>query len=417
MYTIVISAPFRRIDAYTCEVASDWGASLVHLRDSLGGYFGPLMVAAPECGPGDAGIGDQVPVRLHARKDEIAFTCLGRSNWRARDFWRHYRGIRSTCDELARQSAVVHSGINDIWQPYSLLGFNAACRAGRTTVFVLDGDAIERIRDLASAKLGRLTLRDHLYCRTYFCLARSAVRRADLSLLKGQALQSRYGRFARRAMNFYNTSYRATDIICGSELDRKCAEVAAGAPVRCVALGRLIDFKGVDHTIRAVLESVRAGANLSLDIIGQGPDEPRLRELVDQAGAGGIVRFLGSRPYGGTLLRELTTYHVLLFTSCAEETPRSLFDGIAAGCALLAYDITYTREVTGLVGHGTVVPKGDVRGISRCLLDLHRERRGLERLMRAAARSAPEHAAEVWYRRRAEWTIEAHAQRIGKRPR
>src|SRR4051812_27794190 len=47
MYTLTIGVPFRRLDEHRCEVASDWAKSLYLLRDSFGGRFGPIMVAAP----------------------------------------------------------------------------------------------------------------------------------------------------------------------------------------------------------------------------------------------------------------------------------------------------------------------------------------------------------------------------------
>ena len=47
MYSVVISVPFRRMNDRVCEVAGDWGKSIVLLRDSLQGRFGPLVIAAP----------------------------------------------------------------------------------------------------------------------------------------------------------------------------------------------------------------------------------------------------------------------------------------------------------------------------------------------------------------------------------
>jgi glycosyltransferase involved in cell wall biosynthesis len=164
----------------------------------------------------------------------------------------------------------------------------------------------------------------------------------------------------------------------------------------------------VHHTIRAISEAASRGVNVTLDVIGDGPAEEELKQLATSVGIAQRVRFLGLRPYGPELLREIAAYHLMLFTSTAEETPRSLFDGMAAGCGLLAFDLSFTRQVVEQCGHGAVVARGDVRRLADELLSLDRQRQKLIDWMKTAARCAPEHTAEVWYRRRAQWTFDAY---------
>jgi peptidoglycan/xylan/chitin deacetylase (PgdA/CDA1 family) len=58
------------------------------------------------------------------------------------------------------------------------------------------------------------------------------------------------------------------------------------------------------------------------------------------------------------------------------------------------------------------VKKGDITGLADEMLSLDHNRRKLIDWMRTAAQTAPEHAAEVWYRRRAQWTCEAYERHV-----
>jgi glycosyltransferase involved in cell wall biosynthesis len=408
MYALTIGVPFRRKTDIQCEVAADWAKSLILLRDALAGRFGEIVVAAPELPPGEGMIVQQTPHILDAHNDGIRFESLGQKNWRARQFWRMFPRLRATCNRLAAQAQVVHCGINDLWQPYSLAGFYAARRRGTTTVFVLDGDAIKRLQDLATGQGVLHRCRTNAYCALYYRIARRAVASADLALLKGRALHERYGRFARNAKDFFDTSYSLTDIVAAETVDCKCRELLAGGSIRCLYLGRLVDYKGIDYAIKAVAAAAGQGAPITFDIIGDGPAEKKLRQVALDAGAGQTVRFLGPRAYGPELLREIRAYHVMLFTSLAEETPRALFDGMAGGCALVAFAIPFVRQVLEQCRHGAAVPIGDIAALSEALLGAHRDRNTLAQWVRAAVDAAHGNTADVWYRRRAQWTLEAY---------
>jgi glycosyltransferase involved in cell wall biosynthesis len=281
----------------------------------------------------------------------------------------------------------------------------------------LDGDALIRLKDLAAGKGALKRWRTNAFCALYYRLARRAVARADLALLKGRSLMERYGRFARNSQNFFDTSYSSADIIDAQAVDCKCRELLADAPIRCVYLGRLMDYKGIDYAIKAVAAAARQGAPITFDIIGDGPMEKDLRQVAQDANAGTSVRFLGPRVYGPELLRETSTYHVMLVTSLAEETPRALFDGMAAGCALLGFAIPFLRQVVDESSHGRAVPIGNTAALTDAILGAHRDRNTLVQWVRAAVHAAHENAAEVWYRRRAQWTIEAYERHCAARAR
>jgi glycosyltransferase involved in cell wall biosynthesis len=106
-------------------------------------------------------------------------------------------------------------------------------------------------------------------------------------------------------------------------------------------------------------------------------------------------------------LSDLANYDAMLFTPIAEDTPRMIFDGYAAGLPLLGYGIDYVREREAEDGAARSVPVRDAAGAASMLCALDRERQLLANLTRRAREAALYHAADAWYRRRAEWTYEA----------
>ncbi len=66
-----------------------------------------------------------------------------------------------------------------------------------------------------------------------------------------------------------------------------------------------------------------------------------------------------------------------------------------------------TRSAAQSEGATCLMPLKDVAGSVTQLVELARDRSRLSQLTEAALRAAHYHAADSWYRRRAEWTIEA----------
>ena len=409
MYAVFVDIPFRRVGPGRCEVSGEWATALTLLRDSLGGRYGPITVAAPEAATEADLRPMQVPVTLDANADQIAFEPLGPTGWRMRQFWRHLPDVRRRARAVVERAEVTHCGMNDVFMPWSLLGHFAAAAAGKTTVFVIDTDIVTQIKQLAATQSPAKRAKALLYRRTYAAVAKRAVAAADLALLKGAAVQARYAKYAKRAEDFYDTSFAESDVIDAARLNEKCAAVERGEPLRVLSLGRLAPRKGVGHSIRAVAQAASAGVPVTLDVIGTGPQEAELKALAERMPGGGAVRFLGGRKYGPDLLREVAIYPIFLFTPLGEDTPRAVFDALAGGCAISAYDVPYTRQLLPTVGQPPPVPLNDVDALAAMLTELHRDRPRLSGLMRAAAAAATDHTAEKWYARRARWTAEVHA--------
>jgi glycosyltransferase involved in cell wall biosynthesis len=372
----------------------------VLLRDSLGGRLGPVTVLAPTVDPGEA---ERSQVLEELRDEGIEAVASAPFPGRARAYWSRTRARwLGDLEPLLARASVVHAGLDDVGRPMCFEAFARAVRRGVPAVFVQDTDMVEQVRQRAAGAGLYRRAKAAAYGVAFERCTRWGVRRAGLSLLKGRALMERYGRYARNARSFLDTSHSERDIIAPARLEERLATLGRDRALRLVYCGRLVERKGVDQSIRIVRGAAGLGARVSLDIIGDGPQR---EELVNLA-AGGPVRFLGARPYGPGLLADLAGYDALLFTPNAEDTPRMVFDAYAAGLPVIGSDIAYLRERSREDGACVLMARNDPGGGARALAGLDRERGRLGGLSLAAAEAARVNSAEAWYRRRAEWTLE-----------
>ncbi|WP_435743192.1 glycosyltransferase [Microbacterium sp. PMB16] len=126
-------------------------------------------------------------------------------------------------------------------------------------------------------------------------------------------------------------------------------------PGLVVALGRLAPGKRLDHAIRAFLAADVPGARL--EIWGGGPEEERLRALIEELGAGDRVLLAG---YTNDPGRVLDRASLVLTATAFEGQPLGVVEALLHGAPVVSYDVRYgIRDVLG-VGGGVLVPGGDV---------------------------------------------------------
>jgi glycosyltransferase involved in cell wall biosynthesis len=406
MYLIPIHVPIYT-DGDRRLVTTEWRRSLILLRDSLENRFGPLHLVAPSL-PAKSQVIEQTIEEMTEEHDGVKLIASFDFRCRARQYWLRER--RPWCAQLREevmQADVVHTGLDDVYRPIAYAGFQEAIRGRKPTIFVQDTDIVLQTRELRAGTGFRSVAVGRAYGLVFERLCRHAVRRADLSLLKGSTLMGRYGRYARNARSFHDTSHSACDIIDEQALEHRQNGLSAGRPVRLVYCGRLVARKGVDQSIRIIKLLRDRRVDVEFDIIGDGPEHASLENLKGALDLDGVVHLLGPVPYGADLLRKLAGYDGLLFTPLAEDTPRMIFDGYAAGLPLLAYDTEYVRERSAEDKAAVTLPRGNQEASADLIEKLSRQPERLAELARSARQSGVYHAADNWYRRRAEWTFEA----------
>ena len=405
MYLITIHVPIY-VDGETLLVTTEWRRSLELLRDSFEGRFGDIHVLAPSLDVANTVL--EQNLESLPQDSGIKLSASFPRDCRAREFWAKHR--KQWVSDIRSQlfaADVVHSGFCDVYKPINFTGHLEGLRAGKPTVFVQDTDVVLQQRELAHGGPVAGRIRSYAYCAIYERSVRYGVATADLSLLKGQALHERYGPYARNAKDFEDTSYVSSEIVSNAILEARLSTLSADRPLRLVYCGRFEKRKGVATSVELIDAARRAGAQIELDLIGDGPERANLQSLAERLGAETWLHFLGKRAYGPDLLRELAGYDALLFTPLAEDTPRMIFDGYAAGLPLIGSDIEYVRSCSARDRAAIVLPAQQLEQGARTLLQLSTRPQPLVELSRAALAAAQAHAANAWYRRRAEWTFEA----------
>jgi colanic acid/amylovoran biosynthesis glycosyltransferase len=150
----------------------------------------------------------------------------------------------------------------------------------------------------------------------------------------------------------------------------------AERPARFVFVGRLVEKKGADVLIRAMARLVDAMPHerVTLDLIGGGPLEPMLRQLVAELGLGARVRFLGTLPFHQLFDRlrgaaALVQPSVVAADGDAEGAPMVLMTAQASGVPVVTTAHSGNPEVLPPAAQRFVVPERDGDALARAMRD------------------------------------------------
>lgn len=402
MYLIPITVPIF-LDGESALVSTDWRRALLLLRESLGGRYGPLTVAAPFAPASES---EQPLERVTLAGDGIELLPLFDRHQRLRQYWRGtHSQVRARLAECLGKTEVLHGTVEDPMRPFCYSALMMAVRRRLPTILVQDQDVSRSMRDLSRGSSILRRTWTGVQARTHEAQTRRATRAAGLCLFKGKETIDRYGHLARQLLPIEDTSYLAAEVYPEALVRARLQTLMTTArPLRFGFCGRLVHLKGLDRSLRILAASVARGANLGLDIIGTGPEEERLRHLTRDLGLEARVRFLGGMSYGPALIAGLGACDALLFNPRMSETPRMFFDAYAAGLPLVADGISYVLERRDAEGATVVLPWQDDAGAARILVDLDANRARLVPLTERALEARIHHAADSWYQRRAEAT-------------
>jgi len=128
-----------------------------------------------------------------------------------------------------------------------------------------------------------------------------------------------------------------------------------------VVVARLEPIKRVDDAVDAIGLARSHGAQVHLDVYGDGPS----RAALERRAGDGVV-FHGFDPAACDALRRAST---LLLTSRSEAFSLVVVEAMAAGCLPIAYDVPYgPRELIADGRTGWLVAPGDVAALSEALV-------------------------------------------------
>jgi glycosyltransferase involved in cell wall biosynthesis len=138
-------------------------------------------------------------------------------------------------------------------------------------------------------------------------------------------------------------------------------------PMRCLAVGRLIERKGLADVLRAWKMLPRGG--YTLEIAGGGPQEAALRALTTELGLDDEVRFAGplSREEVAVRCRHADMF---VLTPYEEAFGNVFAEAIAAGLPVIATDIGAIPDLVRQGENGILVSPGDPSAIARAVREL-----------------------------------------------
>jgi glycosyltransferase involved in cell wall biosynthesis len=110
----------------------------------------------------------------------------------------------------------------------------------------------------------------------------------------------------------------------------------AERPIRAIFIGRLVPYKGADMLLEAAAPLIRSGAML-LNIIGEGPQMPRLRQIIEAEQLGSAVRLIGWVEHE-RLQQYLADSDVLTFPSIREFGGAVVLEAMAVGVVPIVVD-------------------------------------------------------------------------------
>jgi len=147
-------------------------------------------------------------------------------------------------------------------------------------------------------------------------------------------------------------------------------------------VGRLEEQKGQKYLIDAAGRLCREERRVTLEIVGSGREEDRLRDQAVQEGIGDSVLFLGTRRDLPELFRAMD---VFAFPSLWEGFPIALLSAMAAGLPVIVTPVGGVPEVVEDGINGLIVPAGDPVALAEAIRKAHENPVGTSGLGRAAA--------------------------------
>lgn len=140
-------------------------------------------------------------------------------------------------------------------------------------------------------------------------------------------------------------------------------ELRKTGPWRLISVGRLDPQKDFLFLLRGLARAVELGLEASLEILGEGPERPRIEAERLRLGLTERVTLLGSR---GDVAERLARADAFVLTSAYEGFGLAAVEAMAAGLPVLVTEVAGLRDVVRPCD-GWRVPHGDVEALASAI--------------------------------------------------
>jgi glycosyltransferase involved in cell wall biosynthesis len=307
--------------------------------------------------------------------------------------------------EAIRGCDIVQSGYGGHPVALGELAWPIAAKLHRQRIWVFDGaDPFPRLeRNAGEEKNPIKRFAKKISVRRFHTFCHNAVRDADLVFAHNAAVVDRFKDVWNGRCHHFDRSFVTDATLIGdAELqDRQQRLLDASNPLRLVVAGRQIAIKATDHVLRAMRKAIDRGANLELDVMGDGEDLAKFKALAAELGLNDVVRFAGTVPYGKPLFDAWASAHVMIITNLTAEISRNVLLAMARGMPLIMYANPGTDELLRTSGAGSLVPTGDIDALSAAFEHAANDRNSLTIMAASGLAFARTHTLDATHRRRA----------------
>lgn len=411
-YLMVVQAPAYDLGERGFAIESAFAAHLLELRERVSPRFSRVVLVSPQWTPAQY---ERQAAQLAVVPPEsgVHYVPAYGVDVSRPAFWRHHLlRVWRLLRKQAATAGVVHSGMStQLGHPIMFMACLAGRLARRTVVFVVDIDfrkTSSRYRALGIWNLKQFLVNRLAYDPLKWLQVWLAPRLFSLVLLKSMSLVRTFGGERPNVRNFFDTVHRPQDVLAGAALQQHLARLAAPSQgLEVVVFGRLVAYKGLDRALQGVRAARVAGHDVRLTLIGDGDQREALMRQADDEVLRSAVRFMPPTPYGEALFKALAGMDLMLATPLVEDTPRAAFDAMARGLPILAFDITYFRDLAEQSGAVALARWAQPQDLARALGELAADRPRLAAMAERGVRFASENTQSIWLERRIGWTLEA----------
>jgi glycosyltransferase involved in cell wall biosynthesis len=146
--------------------------------------------------------------------------------------------------------------------------------------------------------------------------------------------------------------------------------------LKMLFIGSLIPRKGCEIALKALSE-LSNEKEISLTIVGDGPERSNLQHLSLTMGIDDKVHFTGSIP-PQEIVKFIEQHHLLLLPSYHEGRPNVVLEAMASGLPVVASDIEGNRELIREGNSGWLFPPGNYLKLADILLSILQGKKNLQ---------------------------------------
>jgi colanic acid/amylovoran biosynthesis glycosyltransferase len=150
---------------------------------------------------------------------------------------------------------------------------------------------------------------------------------------------------------------------------RRPRDMSESQAFRIITVGRLTESKGHDTLLAAVEQLIKEGRDITLRLIGEGPQRKELEDRASSLIAGGRAKFLGSLAEH-QIQAEMRSADAFVLASHSEALGVVYMEAMAAGVPTIGTSAGGVGEIITSEEDGLLVPPKDVEALAAAIVRL-----------------------------------------------